>query len=118
MSKYRKGAVYLRHLKPTDKSTSFQVSMRLAYFSDPSLWKHPERIKPVVLVQHGVGKVMEIFMNREDALRSLHMVRTIRQRNPKHHPKRGLRQTRGDFRNGFRSWAFKHSKKKDKANAS
>ncbi|MCX8980095.1 hypothetical protein NLN92_19000 [Citrobacter portucalensis] len=57
-------------------------------------------------------------MNREDALRSLHMVRTIRQRNRKHHPKRGLRQTRGDFRNGFRSWAFKHSKNKVQKNES
>ncbi|MFI7812971.1 hypothetical protein [Citrobacter werkmanii] len=118
MSKYRKGAVYLRHLRRTDKSTSFQISLRLAYFSNPSLWKHPEGVKPVVMVRHGSNNVMEIFMNREEALRSLYITRTIRQRNRKHNPKRGLRQTRGDLRKGFRAWVSKYAKKEDKANAS
>lgn len=108
MSKYRKGAVYLRHLKPTDKSTSWQVSMRLAYFNDKKIWKHPERVTPVVLVQHGVKNVMEVFMCREDALRQLMMYRVKRRRNNKHYPRRGLRQTKGDLRKSFRGWAFKH----------
>lgn len=110
MSKYRKGAVYLRHLKSTDRSTSFQVSLRLAAFSDPTNWKHPERVKPVVLVQHGVKNVMEVFMTRDAALNQLMIYRESRQRNAKHNPKRGLRQTKGDQRNAFRKWAFKHRK--------
>lgn len=110
MSKYRKGAVYLRHLKPTDRSSSFQVSFRLAYFRDKTLWKHPERETPVVLVQHGVNNVMEVFMCRDDALRQLMMYREKRQRNSKHSPKRGQRQTKGDLRKSFRRWAFKHRK--------
>lgn len=108
MSKYRKGAVYLRHLKPTDKSSSFQVSLRMAAFSDKKLWKHPNRVTPVVLLQHGVKNVMEVFMCREDALRQLMMYREKRLRNAKHHPKRGQRQTKGDLRRSFRGWAFKH----------
>ncbi|WP_312329898.1 hypothetical protein [Atlantibacter hermannii] len=108
MSKYRKGAVYLRHLKPTDKSTSFQVSIRLAYFNDKNIWKHPERVTPVVLVQHGCKGVMEVFMTREDALRQLMMYRERRARNTKHNAKRGQRQTKGDLSKAFRRWAFKH----------
>lgn len=111
MSKYRKGAVYVRHMKHTDRSSSFHVSMRMALFSNKSRWKHPERVTPVVLVQHGVKNVMEVFMNREDALRQLMIFREKRQRNAKHNTKRGLRQTRGDLRKSFRGWAFKHRTK-------
>lgn len=111
MSKYRKGAVYLRRMKPTDKSTSFHVNIRLAHFGNKSGWKHPERVDPFVLLQHGVKNVIEVFMTKEAALRQLMKSREKpRQRNTKHHAKRGLRQTKGDLRKSFRGWAFKHQK--------
>mgnify|MGYP001086345448 CR=1 FL=1 len=46
MSKYRKGAVYLRKMKAGDKSNDFRTYMRMAMFSDKKAWKHPEKIKP------------------------------------------------------------------------
>ena len=40
MSKYRKGAVYLRKMKSSDKSNDFRTSMRMALFSDKKVWKY------------------------------------------------------------------------------
>ncbi|EEJ7233399.1 hypothetical protein S483_001291 [Salmonella enterica subsp. salamae] len=112
MSKYRKGAMYLRHMKSSDKASaranSFRTAMRLGLFSDPKIWKHPERVKPVVLLQHGISGVGDVWMNREEAIRSLLTRIPYRRRNARHNPKRGLRATKGDLRKAFRGWAFKH----------
>ncbi|HED2522662.1 TPA: hypothetical protein R4Y92_001400 [Klebsiella aerogenes] len=109
MSKYRKGAVYLRKLKAGDKSTDLRNSMRIAMFSDKSIWKCPEEVKPVVLVQHGVNRVVAVFMNMDDAMRSMFSPgMPKRRRNARHNPRRGLRHTKGDLNKSFRHWAFKH----------
>ncbi|QIR27542.1 hypothetical protein [Kluyvera genomosp. 3] len=109
MSKYRKGALYLRHMKPTDKSNDFRTSMRMALFSDKSAWKRPEEIKPVVLLRHGTNRVMNVFMNMDDALSCLFSFGIPkRPRNSRFNAKRGLRFTKGDLRKAFRKWSFKH----------
>lgn len=109
MSKYRKGGVYLRKMKAGDKSNDFRTYMRMAMFSDKNAWKYPEKIKPVVLVQHGMKRVVSVFMNIEDATGCLisgaFMKRT---RNSRHNPRRGKRYTKGDMKKAFRKWAFKH----------
>ena len=109
MSKYRKGAVYLRKMKAGDKSDDFRTYMRMAMFSDKSAWKRPEKIKPVVLVQYGVKRVVSVFMNMEDATGCLISgAFEKRARNSRHNPRRGMRYTKGDMNKAFRKWAFKH----------
>lgn len=114
MSKYRKGAVYLRKMKPSDKSNDFHTYMRMALFSDKKAWKHPEKIKPVVLVQYGVKRVVSVFMNMEDATGCLFSgAFEKRVRNSRHNPRRGMRYTKGDMKKAFRKWAFKHKQEAD-----
>ncbi|MDQ9469009.1 hypothetical protein [Citrobacter freundii] len=109
MSKFRKGAVYLRKMKTGDKSDDFRTYMRMAMFSDKSAWKHPEKINPVVLVQYGVKCVVSVFMNMEDATGCLISgAFEKRARNSRHNPRRGMRYTKGDMKKAFRKWAFKH----------
>lgn len=109
MSKYRKGAVYLRKMKRGDKTNDFRTSMRMAMFSDKTAWKNPEEIKPVVLVQYGVKRVVSVFMNMDDALGCVFCSGIPkRRRNARHNPRRGVRYTRGDLKKAFRKWAFKH----------
>jgi len=113
VSKYRKGAVYLRRMKRGDKSRDFRTYMRMALFSDKSAWKKPEKVKPVVLVQHGSKTVISVFMNMKDATGCLFSASIPkRRRNPKHNPRRGMRYTKGDLKKGFRKWAFKHNKER------
>ncbi|EKI3096558.1 hypothetical protein PC510_003835 [Escherichia coli] len=109
MSKYRKGACYLRKMKARDKSDDLRTRMRMAMFSDKSAWKHPEQIKPVVVVRHGIKRVMGVFMNMDDATASLFpwMIKE-RRRNSRHNPHRGMKHTKGDLKKAFRMWAFKH----------
>lgn len=109
MSKYRKGAMYLRHLKPTDKANDLRTIIRLELFCDPNNWKHPERVKPVVMVQYVINGVAAVWMNREEAIRSLLVYNPKRRRNTKHSSKRGQRMTKGDLRKSFRAWAFKNN---------
>ena len=108
MSKYRKGAVYLRKLKSGDKSPDLRNSMRMAMFSDKSMWKHPEEIKPVVLMRHGMNHVVAVFMNMDDAIHSMFSPgMPKRRRNARHNPRRGLRHTKDDLKKAFRHWAIK-----------
>lgn len=111
MSKFRKGAAYLRRMKPTDKADSLFLAVRLAFFSDPRNWKHPERCRPVVLVQHGCPGVVGVWMNREEALRALWTRVPNRRRNIKHNPRRGLRITRGELNKALSGWAFGKNKR-------
>lgn len=113
MSKYRKGAMYLRHLKPTDKANNMRTALRLATFSEPEYWNHPERVKPVVIVRHGVEGVTGVWLNKEDAISSLLTRYPKRRRNAKHNVERGQRMTKGDLRKAFRAWAFKHEDKRN-----
>jgi len=114
MSKYRKGGMYLRHLKSTDKANDMRTALRLATFSEPEYWNHPERVKPVVMVQHGVEGVAGVWLNKEEAIRSLLLTRNPkRRRNAKHNAERGQRMTKGDLRKAFRAWAFKHEDKRN-----
>ncbi|MFW0766729.1 hypothetical protein ACN0IV_12900 [Trabulsiella odontotermitis] len=113
MSKYRKGAVYLRRMKAGDKSDDFRTYMRMAMFSDKSAWKHPEKVKPVVLVQHGVKRVVGVFMNMDDAVGCLFSGSLEKRvRNSRHNPRRGMRYTKGDLKKAFRKWAFKHNQER------
>ena len=73
MSKYRKRAMYLRHMKSSEKvsarANSFRTAMRLELFSDPKICKHPDRVKPVVLPHHDLfpyGRVL-VFTCRASA---------------------------------------------------
>ncbi|MGR7410020.1 hypothetical protein ACU60X_19225 [Klebsiella aerogenes] len=110
MSKYRKGAVYLRKMKAGDKSNDFRTSMRMALFSDKKVWKRPEKIKPVVLVQYGMKNIVSDFMNMDDATGYLFSgAIEKRARNSRHNPLRGMRYTKGDLKKAFRKWAFKHN---------
>lgn len=111
MSKYRKGAIYLRHLKSTDKANDMRTALRLATFSEPENWRHPERVKPVVMVQHGVEGVAGVWLNKEDAISSFLTRSPNRRRNPKHNAERGQRMTKGDLRKAFRVHAFKYEEK-------
>lgn len=104
MSKYRKGIVYLRKMKSTDRAKDFRTAMRLGMFADKNLWKHPESVKPVVMAQHGVKGVSNAWMNQDEAIRSLLTRVPKRRRNAKHNPRRGLRLTKGDLRKAFRRW--------------
>lgn len=113
MSKYRKGAMYLRHLKSTDKANDMRTALRLATFSDPEYWSNPERVKPVVMVQHGIEGVAGVWMNKEDAISSLLTRTQKRRRNAKHNQKRGQSMTKSDLRKAFRAWAFKHEEKRN-----
>ncbi len=113
MSKYRKGAMYLRHLKSTDKANDMRTALRIATFSEPEYWRHPERVKPVVMVQHGVEGVVGIWLNKEDAINSFLTRNPNRRRNAKHNVERGQRMTKGDWRKAFRAWAFKHEDKRN-----
>lgn len=106
MSKYRKGIVYLRKMKKTDRAKDFRTAVRLDMFSDPKIWKHPESLKPVVMAQHGVKGVSNVWMNQDEAIRSLLTSVTKRRRNAKHNPRRGLRLTKGDLKKAFRRWRF------------
>ncbi|MFC7776734.1 hypothetical protein ACFQW4_06645 [Pantoea sp. GCM10028869] len=115
MSKYRKGIAYLRPMKKGDKSDSFMVSIKMAALTTPNLWKHPEHIRPWVMVQHGVKGVAAAFMNREEALRSVMFHATPRARNPKHNRKRGLRRTKGDLNKAFRKFRFEDARGGDHA---
>ncbi|MBW2958929.1 hypothetical protein [Hafnia paralvei] len=108
MSKYRKGSMYLRHLKSTDKANDMRTALRLATFSEPEYWSHPKRVKPVVMVQHGVEGVAGVWLNKEDAISSFLTRSAKRRRNAKHNVERGQRMTKGDLRKAFRAWAFKH----------
>ena len=113
MSKYRKGAVYLRKMKPGDKTNDFRTSMRMAMFSDKTAWKRPEIIKPVVMVRHGTKRVISVFMNMDDAMSSLFGSGIPkRRRNSRHNPTRGRRVTRGDLRKAFRSWGLKYNQER------
>lgn len=110
MSKYRKGAVYLRKMKRGDKSSDFRTYMRMAMFNDKSAWKHPEKVKPVVLVQYGMKRVVSVFMNMDDAIGCLISgALEKRARNSRQNPRRGKRYTKGDLKKAFRKWAFKHN---------
>ncbi|MCK7293315.1 hypothetical protein UXP21_03625 [Enterobacter kobei] len=110
MSKYRKGAVYLRKMKAGDKSNDFRTYMRMAMFSDIKAWKNPEKIKPVVLVQYGMKNIVSVFMNMDDATGCLFSgAIEKRARNSRHNPRRGMRYTKGDLKKAFRKWAFKHN---------
>ena len=113
MSKYRKGAMYLRHLKSTDKANDMRTALRLATFSEPEYWNHPERVKPVVMVQHGVEGVAGVWLNKEDAISSLLTRNSNRCRNAKHNVERGQHMTKGDLRKAFRAYAFKHEDKRN-----
>lgn len=113
MSKYRKGAVYLRKMKPGDKSKRMMVCVRMAMFSDKSNWKKPEEVNPVVMMRYGKRDVFQVFMNQGDALKSLITGVQRRRRNPKHNPKRGLYLTKGDLRKAFSKWADKNKGEKN-----
>ncbi|MGS3183077.1 hypothetical protein ACB288_04925 [Aeromonas taiwanensis] len=66
MSKYRKGALYIRRMRESDKTESFITAMRMAY--------HQIKIrngiskKAYVLVRHGDDSVLEVGRSRAEIM--------------------------------------------------
>lgn len=66
MSKYRKGGLYIRRMRASDKTESFRTSFRLAFFSMQI--KSGKFKKAYVLVRHGDDSVMEVGRSRADIM--------------------------------------------------
>lgn len=69
MSKYRKGALYIRRMKETDQTENFRTSIRLALYSMQI--RNGKRKKAYVLMQHGYSNVMEVGGSRVDIMRNM-----------------------------------------------
>ncbi|WMC11711.1 hypothetical protein PU634_04930 [Oceanimonas pelagia] len=71
MSKYRKGKLYIRRMKPTDKSDSFFTAMDMAV--NQMICQTHKRKPPMVLVRHGFKRasVMTAGYSRRQVERRL-----------------------------------------------
>lgn len=66
MSKYRKGALYIRRMRESDDTESFRTSFRLAFYSMQI--KSGRYKKAYVLLQHGHPGVLEVGRSRADIM--------------------------------------------------
>lgn len=66
MSKYRKGALYIRQMKEGDDTESFRTALRLAFYSVQI--KSGKLKKAYVLLQHGDSRVMDVGRSRADIM--------------------------------------------------
>ena len=69
MSKYRKGALYIRRMRETDQTESFRTSFRLAFYSVQI--ESGKLKKAYVLVQHGYSNVLEVGRSRADIMSTM-----------------------------------------------
>lgn len=86
MSKYRKGMLYARRLRPTDDSDSLRLAVRLAFYQ--SMLKSGRYTGAYVLCRHGMKGVMEVAQTRRELTAGVFMYgcRTFKdvQRRSKH----------------------------------
>lgn len=71
MSKYRKGQLYTRRMRPSDDSDSWRLAMRLAFYT--TMLCSGDYKSAYVLCRHGVKGVMEIGRSRKDLTSTLFM---------------------------------------------
>lgn len=71
MSKYRKGQLYTRRLRPSDDTDGWRLGMRLAFYR--VMLADGEYKKAYVLCRHGVDGVMEVGRTRQDLTSGLMM---------------------------------------------
>lgn len=69
MSKYRKGALYIRRMKESDKSESIRTAMLMAYHSVQI--RNGKAQKAYVLVRHGDNSVMEVGQSKAKLMNQL-----------------------------------------------
>ena len=69
MSKYRKGALYIRRMKEGDDTESFRTAFRLAFYSVQI--KSGKLKKAYVLVRHGDSSVMDVGRSRLDIMSTM-----------------------------------------------
>ncbi|MFR9719921.1 hypothetical protein ACL00X_11250 [Aeromonas diversa] len=69
MSKYRKGALYIRRMRESDQTESFRTSFRLAFYSMQI--KSGKYKKAYVLMRHGDSNVMEVGRSRVDIMNTM-----------------------------------------------
>lgn len=71
MSKYRKGQLYTRRMRPSDDSDSWRMAMRLAFYT--TMLRSGEYKSAYVLCRHGVKGIMEVGRSRKDLISTLFM---------------------------------------------
>lgn len=71
MSKYRKGQLYTRRMRPSDNSKNWRIAMRLAFYQ--TMLKGGDYRSAYVLCRHGVKGVMEVGRTRRDLTAGLLM---------------------------------------------
>lgn len=64
MSKYRKGALYVRRMRRTDKTNSWQTSYRMAFYQ--TMLDSGKYRKAYVLVRHGFPDVIEVDQSKAE----------------------------------------------------
>ncbi|QNF19600.1 hypothetical protein FT688_02960 [Aeromonas hydrophila] len=69
MSKYRKGALYIRRMKEGDQSESIITAMRMAYHSIKI--RNGVSKKAYVLVQHGNDNIMAVGSSKASLMGTL-----------------------------------------------
>lgn len=71
MSKYRKGQLYTRRMRPSDDSDSWRLAMRLSFYT--TMLRSGDYKRAYVLCRHGVKGVMEVGRNRKELTSTLFM---------------------------------------------
>lgn len=71
MSKYRKGQLYTRRLRPSDNTDSWRLAMRLSFYT--IMLRSGEYKSAFVLCRHGVKGVMEVGRSRKELTSGLLM---------------------------------------------
>lgn len=71
MSKYRKGQLYTRRMRPSDDSDSWRLAMRLAFYT--TMLRSGDYKSAYVLCRHGVKGIMEVGGSRKDLTSTLFM---------------------------------------------
>lgn len=71
MSKYRKGQLYTRRMRPSDDSDNWRIAMRLSFYT--VMLRDGSYKNAFVLCRHGVKGVMEVGRTRRELTAGLFM---------------------------------------------
>ncbi|EPJ8753823.1 hypothetical protein [Pseudomonas juntendi] len=71
MSKYRKGQLYTRRMRPSDDSDNWRMAMRLSFYT--VMLRSGDYKSAYVLCRHGMKGVMEVARTRRDLTAGLLM---------------------------------------------
>ncbi|AXO88401.1 hypothetical protein DZC75_10470 [Pseudomonas parafulva] len=71
MSKYRKGQLYVRRMRPSDNSDSWRLAMRLSFYT--VMMRSGEYKGAYVLCRHGMKGIMEVGRTRRELTSTLFM---------------------------------------------